>query len=103
MSIGKIGNSFWICRDDDTANMLYKKTPDAITTFFQAQNLDLLALHEALERLAKIDERKSRLVELKFFGGLTTEEIARAAGKSAATIERDWSFARAWLKKELKK
>jgi RNA polymerase sigma factor (TIGR02999 family) len=60
-------------------------------------DVDVLALHDALERLAAVDARKSRIVELKFFGGLTTSEIAEVLDLSPATIERDWSFARAWL------
>lgn len=59
--------------------------------------IDMLALHDALTRLAEHDERKARVVELKFFGGLTTEEIARVLDISVPTVERDWSFARAWL------
>lgn len=59
--------------------------------------VDVIALHEALEELAKLDARKSQIVELKFFGGLTTSEIAEALQLSPATVERDWSFARAWL------
>jgi RNA polymerase sigma factor (TIGR02999 family) len=60
-------------------------------------DVEVIALHEALERLAAIDTRKSRIVELKFFGGLTTSEIADVLELSPATVERDWSFARAWL------
>ena len=60
-------------------------------------DVDLIALHDALDRLEAIDARKSRIVELKFFGGLTTNEIAEVLRVSPATIERDWSFARAWL------
>ncbi len=78
-----------------------KQSLDEVTVFFEQQNLDLLALHEALKNLAAIDEQKSRVVELKFFGGLTTEEIAEVVGKSVATIEREWTFARAWLCKTL--
>jgi RNA polymerase sigma factor (TIGR02999 family) len=59
--------------------------------------VEVLALHEALDRLAALDPRKSQVVELKFFGGLTTDEIAHALGLSTATVEREWSFARAWL------
>ena len=59
--------------------------------------VDALALHEALDRLAALDARKSQVVELKFFGGLTTEEIAESLALSASTVEREWSFARAWL------
>jgi RNA polymerase sigma factor (TIGR02999 family) len=60
-------------------------------------DVDVLALHEALDRLAALDPRKSQVVELKFFGGLTTDEIAHALGLSPATVEREWTFARAWL------
>jgi RNA polymerase sigma factor (TIGR02999 family) len=64
-------------------------------------SVDLIALHEALEALAAIDARKSRIVELKFFGGLTTTEVAEVTGLSPATIEREWSFSRAWLYRAL--
>lgn len=60
-------------------------------------DLDMIALHEALEGLAALDARKERVVELKFFGGLTTEEIGELLQVSPATVERDWTFARAWL------
>ena len=63
--------------------------------------VDVLALSHALDRLAANDERKGRVVELKFFGGLTTEEIGHVLDISAATVEREWSFARAWLYQEL--
>ena len=60
-------------------------------------DVDVLTLHQALERLAALDPRKSQIVELKFFGGLTTKEISEALNVSVATVERDWTFARAWL------
>jgi RNA polymerase sigma factor (sigma-70 family) len=59
--------------------------------------VELIALEGALERLAALDQRKSRVVELKFFGGLTIEEIAEVLQVSGATVEREWAFARAWL------
>jgi RNA polymerase sigma factor (TIGR02999 family) len=59
--------------------------------------VDVLAVHEALDRLAALDSRKSRIVELKFFGGLTTHEVSQVMLLSPATIEREWTFARAWL------
>ena len=62
-----------------------------------AAEVNLLDLHDALERLSEADPRKGRIVELKFFGGLTTDEIVETLGISAATVERDWKFARAWL------
>ncbi|HEX8072140.1 MAG TPA: sigma-70 family RNA polymerase sigma factor [Pyrinomonadaceae bacterium] len=63
--------------------------------------VDVLALNEALERLAAFDEQQGRVVELKFFGGLTIEEIAEVLGISHATVEREWKLARAWLRREL--
>ncbi|HSK65061.1 MAG TPA: ECF-type sigma factor [Pyrinomonadaceae bacterium] len=61
------------------------------------KDADLLALDESLKSLAKLDERKSRIVELKLVGGLTMDEIAETIGVSRATVEREWKFARAWL------
>jgi RNA polymerase sigma factor (TIGR02999 family) len=63
--------------------------------------VDLLALHEALDRLARLDPEQARLVELRYFGGLTIEETAGALGVSAATVKREWAVARAWLRREL--
>lgn len=63
---------------------------------------ELLALDEALETLAELDTRKSRVVELRFFGGLSLEETAEALGVSTKTVTRDWDFARAWLQRELR-
>jgi RNA polymerase sigma-70 factor (ECF subfamily) len=63
---------------------------------------DLVALDDALEALAKLDERKSRVVEMRFFGGLTVEETAEALHVSADTVKRDWKFAKAWLLQELR-
>jgi RNA polymerase sigma-70 factor, ECF subfamily len=63
--------------------------------------VDLVALHEALERLAANDLRKSQIVEFRFFGGLTIDETAAILNLSHATVERDWNMARAWLRREL--
>ena len=63
--------------------------------------LDVEALHEALERLAAVDPERARLVELRYFGGLTIEETAEAMGTSPATVKRGWALARAWLAREL--
>ena len=62
---------------------------------------DLVALDDALDALAKVDERKSRVIELRFFGGLTVEETARALNISQDTVLRDWRLAKAWLLREL--
>jgi RNA polymerase sigma factor (TIGR02999 family) len=63
--------------------------------------IDLLALHEALNELAELDPQQSRIVELKFFGGLSIEETAEVLGIGHATVERDWKMARAWLRSKL--
>jgi len=68
---------------------------------FPRVGIDVLALHDALEKLAVTDLRKSQIVELKFFGGSTMREIAEGLQLSVATVEREWSFARAWLHEEL--
>jgi len=61
----------------------------------------LLALEDALERLAAVDEREARIVTLRFYGGLTVEEVAVVLGVSKRTVEADWRHARAWLQREL--
>jgi len=63
--------------------------------------VDLLGLNDALSRLARIDSRQARVVELRFFVGLTNEEIAEVTHTSVATVKRDWQTARAWLRQEL--
>ena len=63
--------------------------------------LDLLALDEALERLGRLDARRVRIVELRFFGGLSEEETAAALGLSTSTVTREWRLARIWLHREL--
>jgi RNA polymerase sigma factor (TIGR02999 family) len=68
----------------------------------QQKEFDLIALDEALDRLTVLDARHSRVVEMKFFAGLTIEEIAEAIGTSHATVERDWNLARAWLYHEMR-
>jgi RNA polymerase sigma-70 factor, ECF subfamily len=64
-------------------------------------DLDLVALDDALIRLSALNQQHSDTIELRFFGGLTIEETAEAMGVSHATVERDWSFARAWLRREM--
>jgi RNA polymerase sigma factor (TIGR02999 family) len=65
------------------------------------REIDLVALDDALETLAKLDERQSRMVELRFFGGLSIEETSEALGVSAPTVKREWATARAWLYREI--
>ena len=69
----------------------------------QERNLELAALDDALTALAALDPRQSRLVELRFFGGLSIDETAEVLGVSAATANRDWVAARAWLLRELRR
>ncbi len=66
-----------------------------------APTLDLIALDDALSRLAALDARQAQVVELRFFGGLDVPQTAEALGVSPATVKRDWSFAKAWLAREL--
>lgn len=63
--------------------------------------IDLVALDEALGRLATFDERQARIVELKYFGGMTLDETAEVLGTSRETVKRDWQIARAWLRQQL--
>ncbi len=70
--------------------------------FSPEQSVELLAVDESLQRLAKLDERQARVVELRFFGGLSVEEAAAVLGISAKTVKRDWSVAKAWLYADLK-
>ena len=65
------------------------------------QSKEIIYLHEALERLATLDSRKARVVELKYFGGLNHDEIAEVLKVSTVTVRRDWVFAKAWLYTEL--
>jgi len=69
----------------------------------QKPELDLIALDSALNKLAGLDPQQSRLIELRFFGGLSIEETALVLGISPATVKREWATARAWLQRELKK
>ena len=70
-------------------------------TIMKQPAIDLLALNEALDELTTMDTQQGRIVELKFFGGLSIEETAEVLGISHATVERDWKMARAWLRRQL--
>ncbi len=69
----------------------------------EARGVEVLALNEALDALARIDERKARVVELRYFGGLDLDETAQVLGVSVETVKRDWRMAKAWLLGELTK
>jgi len=69
----------------------------------QVRGTDVVALDDALKDLANLDEQQGRIVELRFFGGLSTEEIADVLGISPSTVKRDWNMAKAWLTRQMKK
>ena len=79
----------------------YKLTLDLANALPQGRNLDLIALDDALQELAKLDPQQSRIVELRFFGGLSIEETSQVLGISAATVKRHWTTARVWLYDEI--
>ncbi|HZT38911.1 MAG TPA: sigma-70 family RNA polymerase sigma factor [Bryobacteraceae bacterium] len=68
-----------------------------------ARDLELVRLDDALQGLAEVDPQQSRIVELRYFAGLTIEETAEALGVSPATVKRDWVVAKAWLKRQMEK
>lgn len=74
---------------------------EAVNVSTGEKSIDLVALDEALNELAKFDERKAKIVELKFFGGLTVEEMSEVLKISAETVMRDWKKAKVWLYREL--
>lgn len=74
---------------------------DDLTLVSAAASEDVVALDDALQKLSLHDERKSQVVELRYFGGLTVEEIAQHLGVSPITVKRDWSIAKAWLSRQI--
>lgn len=74
---------------------------DSSIITLQHHDIDLLALDDALQQLAKLDFRQSQVVELRFFGGLSIDETAELLGVSPATVSNDWAVARAWLSREI--
>jgi RNA polymerase sigma factor (TIGR02999 family) len=68
----------------------------------KGDDVDVVALHEALNRLEQLGERLARVVELRFFGGLTVQEVAEVLGVAPVTVEKDWTKAKAWLRRELR-
>lgn len=79
------------CRVTLSSGLLQTEPPD----------VDVIALNEALDEFARIDERKSRVVELRYFGGMTVEETAEALSISPETVARDWRLAKAWLRQRV--
>jgi RNA polymerase sigma factor (TIGR02999 family) len=78
-----------------------KLSLDEVINHFPGREITLVALDDSLKELERLDERQSRIVELRFFGGLTTEEVAEVLSISTATVEREWRSARAWLYSQL--
>jgi RNA polymerase sigma factor (sigma-70 family) len=74
-----------------------------MTVASDEKSVDLIALDEALDRLAKQDERQARIVELRYFSGLSLEETAEALHISRATVASDWNMAKVWLYREIRK
>ena len=81
----------------------YKLTLDESMAAARGRSVDLIALDDALKGLAKFDARQSRIVELRFFAGLSLEETSQVLGISPATVKRDWNAAKLWLYKETRK
>ena len=84
-------------------DMGHRITWDDAIIWAKDRSLDLVALDDALKELAKLDTQQSRIVEMRFFGGLSIEETSRALAVSPATVKREWSSARAWLHREIKR
>jgi RNA polymerase sigma-70 factor, ECF subfamily len=78
-------------------------TLDEELPVLQEPGRDLVALDDALETLARVDERKARVVEMRFFGGMSVEQTASALDVSVETVMRDWKFTKAWLLRELRR
>jgi RNA polymerase sigma factor (TIGR02999 family) len=76
---------------------------DAAANLSVQESEELIALDEALERLATLDARKCKVVELRYFGGLSVEETAEVLGISIPTVSRDWEFAKSWLRREMQR
>ncbi len=75
---------------------------DEIVDFTNGSDINLISLDEALNKLAEFDPKQAKIIELKFFGGLTNEEIAEVTGVSDSTVKREWRIAKAWLHEQLK-
>jgi RNA polymerase sigma-70 factor (ECF subfamily) len=88
-------------RDKRGGRNLVKLPLDEALDFCVERNINITAVDEAIEELAKIDPRQAQIVELRFFAGLTIEEIARTLALSPATVKRDWATAKLWLRARL--
>jgi RNA polymerase sigma-70 factor, ECF subfamily len=90
-------------RSTDRRGGGWRRAPlDLVVDYFEERDLDIVAVHEALGRLAEQHERQAQVMTLRYFGGMSVPEVATAIGVSVATVERDWRLARAWLRCELR-
>jgi RNA polymerase sigma-70 factor (ECF subfamily) len=90
-------------RSADRRGQGWQRVPlDLVVDYFEEQGLEVVAVHEALDRLAEFNERQGQVMTLRYFGGLTVPEVAQALGVSVVTVERDWRLARAWLHGQLR-
>ena len=85
----------------NAAESSFSAPADRFSEETPAPSIDILALDEALEKLKKFDEQKAMIVELRYFGGQTIEEVSEMTGLSIATVKRHWKLAKAWLLREL--
>jgi len=85
------------CAACSITGVIISSPSDLALAFYCLETAELVALDEALENLAKVDELKSKIVELRYFGGLSVEETAEVLGVSAITVKRHWRMAKAWL------
>ncbi len=76
-------------------------TLDDAIDFYEARDVNLIAVDEALKELAELDARQALIIEMRFFGGLTMDEVAEVLGVSVATVNREWATAKLWLKLQL--
>jgi RNA polymerase sigma factor (TIGR02999 family) len=76
---------------------------DAALILPQERNAEVIALDEALKTLSQIDEQQGKIVEMRFFGGLSIEEIGEVLGLSRSTVKREWNVAKAWLLREMRR
>lgn len=88
-------------RAEKRGGTLVRHELDETVATFEESAIDLLALDEALERLSQLDERKSNVVELRFFGGMSCADIAEYMQCPLRTVERDWTFAKTWLRAQV--
>jgi RNA polymerase sigma-70 factor (ECF subfamily) len=81
----------------------WRRVPlDLVVDYFEEQGLDIVAVHEALDRLAELNDRQAQVMTLRYFGGLTVAEVAAALEVSVVTVERDWRLARAWIRDQIR-